>query len=617
MYRSFLIIFYIFLCLLLSLISCQHTGMHVGDQLKLAEKWLVSKPDSALPIIDRMLQDSGKQYVPEEIRIRLLLMRQQIFAGIQQMDSVISTGKMIRKLALLKGDSLSIARSLLPVRGEVTPEDQRDLEPWLPGAARTFADRDMQYEEAIIEGLIGGIATRKGQFAASMPHLYRARDIHEGLDSVKPLYAVYMNIGNNLSGMGDPRGAIRFYEQAGQTARRLKDSLRIATSIMNQGAVLLDMGILDSSLMYFNAGLANLPARGGEYARLQIDFNIATVLLRKGDLGKAEDAFRALVQEANVIGDPFAIGMANSGLAGVLGKTGRTGEAISIMEATLRQQDAMGMGYYSIELVQNLLALYKGSGRYVDALRASERLKLLSDSMLSADKQKAVQELVVKYDFTQQEKEKDLLRVKLDQRNLLALTLTLAVIGLAGLGMVLRQRNRYHRALNETYIRLLDSYRAKRDSSDAELPPPVVRRPDVQPDPDEDIEGTSGHSGETETTATEEELELHNRILRYFNTEKPYLDPDLKVEDLARHFDVPARRIAETLRAVTGQGCPDYVNRFRVAEATRLMDATEQGALKLEFIAGKSGFRSRQHFRRVFEQVTGVNPSFYRTKKKL
>jgi hypothetical protein len=82
----------------------------------------------------------------------------------------------------------------------------------IPGvAARTFAARGMRYEEAVIGGLMGAIATREGNFSASMEQLYKTRNILERLDSIKPLYSVYMNIGNNLSAMGDLRASIGFY----------------------------------------------------------------------------------------------------------------------------------------------------------------------------------------------------------------------------------------------------------------------------------------------------------------------------------------------------------------------------------------------------------------------
>lgn len=604
-----------FIFMLFLLLSCTMGGRQVSELERRAERLLASNPDSAIKVVDSALRTAGGMGVSEAAQIRLLLTRQQAFAARRQMDSVIKTGVRIRRLALLEGDSLSIAKSLLPVRGEVSLEDQRGLEPYLAGAARVFAAKGMRYEEAVIEGLTGAIATRKAQYAESMKHLYRARDIHEGLDSVKPLFAVYMNIGNNLSGMGDLRGSLVFYEKAAQVARRLNDSIRIATALMNKGVVRSDLRDFDSSRLRLNEALTSLPAAGGEYARMQIDYNLATVSLREGDLAAAETAFRKLVDQANAMGDPFAVGMANSGLAGVLGRTGRVEEAIRIMEATLRQQEAMGLGYYTIEHTQKIVTLYKQAGRYPEALAASERLKAMSDSLLGADKQRTVQELEARYNFSLQEEKENDLRQQLRQRNRLSASLAFTVLGLLSLGVVMRQRNRYQRDLTASYRRLLEEYRLKRDDPAAAAPPAnFLSREGAEDEyeggPPVEVAGTDLDSGDG---VTESDRLLYERVRAHFAAEKPHLNPDLKVDDVAKRLDVSPRRLSQVLKSASGRGFIDFVNGYRIEEATRAMDSDGSESLKLETIALRCGFNSRQQFRRVFEQVTGVNPGFYRS----
>jgi AraC-like DNA-binding protein len=596
--------------------SCQ-TGRStkLDEQERNVQKILHTKPDSALTIIQQLLKEASASDTPNNRQIRLLLMRQQIFSDKHQMDSVLSIGVDIRRLALKLGDSLSIAKTLLPVRGEVSLTDQQVLEPWIPVTFRAFSAQNMRFELAVIERLTGAIITRKGQFAESMVHLYRSRDILESLDSVGPLYSVYMNIGNNLSGMGDPRASIPYYQKASVVAKKIKDSIRYATGLMNEGAVFMDMNILDSAQILLDKAFSNLPATGADYLKLQIAFNRATILQMKGELTEAEALFRQVIKQATDLGDPFAIGMANSGLASVLSRTGKVAAAISIMEAFLRQQEASGLGYYMIEHTQRLITLYKEAGRFAEALSASERLKLLSDSLLNADKQKVVKELVMKYDFDQQEKEKSLLKIKLKLRNLVSGILSIAVLVLLVLGVVLRQRNLFQRELNKSYQTLLDNYRAQRDAPDNHLPPSVIVRNNV-PEENQLSQETNHLEEYTTIASTFDYIRLHEQLFQYFQSDKPYLNPDLRVEDLAIRFQVPTRRITEALKHVTGQSYADYVNRFRVAEATRIMDRQESQNLKLEVIAAQCGFGSRQYFRRVFEQITGVNPSFYRRKSK-
>ena len=94
--------------------------------------------------------------------------------------------------------------------------------------------------------------------------------------------------------------------------------------------------------------------------------------------------------------------------------------------------------------------------------------------------------------------------------------------------------------------------------------------------------------------------------------DKLYTRSRLKAEDLADRVGMSARKLTAVLRAQGEDGFNALLNRFRIAEATRLMEDPESHILKLDTLAERCGFNSRQHFYRVFEQVTGVNPGYYR-----
>ena len=161
---------------------------------------------------------------------------------------------------------------------------QQAIVPYLPGAASTIRNERLYYEEAVINGLIGAIKTREWQFADAMVHLYHARDTLERLDNIRPLYAVYMNIGNNLSAMNNPHPSIDFYRKARSVAGRMGDALRQASSWMNEGVAYSDIGILDSSHMAFEQGIRFTPSKGGDLIGLQLRYNLATLEEKGGDL---------------------------------------------------------------------------------------------------------------------------------------------------------------------------------------------------------------------------------------------------------------------------------------------------------------------------------------------
>lgn len=93
----------------------------------------------------------------------------------------------------------------------------------------------------------------------------------------------------------------------------------------------------------------------------------------------------------------------------------------------------------------------------------------------------------------------------------------------------------------------------------------------------------------------------------WLEQDKPYLNPDFQLTDL-RHV-LPLNRSYLSRFINTEYGCSFYqwVNRLRIEEAKRLM--TEQSDLKIQDIADRCGFSSRQAFYRTFLRETGQTPS--------
>ena len=89
--------------------------------------------------------------------------------------------------------------------------------------------------------------------------------------------------------------------------------------------------------------------------------------------------YQMVRDRAAAMGDPVGVAMANSGLAGVYGATGRSNEAIQRLNASILQLDSINLSHYILEQTSKLVVLNKKAGRYAEALTASERLRRLND----------------------------------------------------------------------------------------------------------------------------------------------------------------------------------------------------------------------------------------------
>lgn len=105
---------------------------------------------------------------------------------------------------------------------------------------------------------------------------------------------------------------------------------------------------------------------------------------------------------------------------------------------------------------------------------------------------------------------------------------------------------------------------------------------------------------------------MHKRIsevVRYINK---HYKKELSLQYLADKFFVSPYYVSHAFKEVTGFTFVEYVNSVRIKEAKKLLEETN---LKVYLIASKVGYGSITHFGRVFKEITGHVPLYYRKKK--
>ncbi len=105
---------------------------------------------------------------------------------------------------------------------------------------------------------------------------------------------------------------------------------------------------------------------------------------------------------------------------------------------------------------------------------------------------------------------------------------------------------------------------------------------------------------------------LAERVRKFVLEEKPYLNPQLTLERFAALVDVSPRQVSLVVNRCFGQNFHEYINRFRIEEAKRLLHAAELQENTILEIAQRAGFNSKATFNRFFKALVGVTPSAYR-----
>jgi AraC-like DNA-binding protein len=103
-----------------------------------------------------------------------------------------------------------------------------------------------------------------------------------------------------------------------------------------------------------------------------------------------------------------------------------------------------------------------------------------------------------------------------------------------------------------------------------------------------------------------------DRIMIFIRTEKPYLDPDLTISELASQLDISQKQLSFLINTASNKNFCDFINTFRIEEAKKLLsDLSDENKTVLEVLYD-SGFNSKSAFHNAFKKITHVTPTEFR-----
>lgn len=111
-------------------------------------------------------------------------------------------------------------------------------------------------------------------------------------------------------------------------------------------------------------------------------------------------------------------------------------------------------------------------------------------------------------------------------------------------------------------------------------------------------------------TTSEERRALFARAQQDMQDHARYLDMDLTLGELAAAIGATPRDLSEAINGEGGVSFYDFVNRYRVAAARKLL--LEEPGERILDIAYQSGFNTKSTFNKAFKAETGQSPSEFR-----
>lgn len=100
--------------------------------------------------------------------------------------------------------------------------------------------------------------------------------------------------------------------------------------------------------------------------------------------------------------------------------------------------------------------------------------------------------------------------------------------------------------------------------------------------------------------------ELKNNLLQYMKTEKPYLNSNLRLNDLAEQLNLSRHHTSQIINEHFDTNFFDFINTYRIEEAKNLL--SENDGLNITDIIYSSGFNNRASFYKTFKKHTSMTP---------
>lgn len=114
------------------------------------------------------------------------------------------------------------------------------------------------------------------------------------------------------------------------------------------------------------------------------------------------------------------------------------------------------------------------------------------------------------------------------------------------------------------------------------------------------------------STLSEQEASwIHERLERLMVEQKPFKNPDLTLNELARSLEVHPNHLSQVINSRVKKNFYELINDRRVEEFIHLIGQPESQQFTLLSLAHDCGFNSKASFNRNFKKYTGLSPREY------
>lgn len=262
---------------------------------------------------------------------------------------------------------------------------------------------------------------------------------------------------------------------------------------------------------------------------------------------------------------------------------------------------------YRGEILKNISDIYDRAGEKDLSYAYMRRYNLFKDSILNTQKEREFNNYQLLLQKAEQEKllqSKEIDLLKANRRSLILLS-AFVIFAIVITFVLIYIINK-----NRTYAQLVKIHQKNLYKSNPEfVNDNILLSENEDPMPhDVPAETTAQHDENIDDTDINKDI--FDRIEDLMKTDKLYTDKELTLEKVANRLNTNRSYVSRAINKYSGQGFFNYINTYRINEATRILSESD---IPLKQLCDDVGFLSTSTFYRAFQKETGCSPSRYRS----
>lgn len=323
------------------------------------------------------------------------------------------------------------------------------------------------------------------------------------------------------------------------------------------------------------------------------DCFLADVYSKLGDKKKAKKYYELSLQP-NDATSFYDFGYAKMRYASFLEEQKKYKEALAQLKEVEGNINKNNRPNYYLHLLMQIAEVLEAMDMDKDAIDYYKRYMELKDQQITAEKEKAINVVELKYKVAVAENinmQQSLEMIKKEKKLWIMTGISMIFIITAGLLLILyRRRNKYFKAV----------VKAKLDA--------LEKQKELQHQLNELMERK-----ESNGLSISEDMasDLYKRLTLLMTNDEVYCQQDLSLDKLATMLETNRTYLSHVIKTKANTTYSSYINEFRLNHTIGLLsDPDNTDSLKM--IAFKSGFSTVANFYHLFKQKVGMSPAIFR-----